>query len=176
MIVVIIVLCVLAIPFIIAAFSSRYFAVSRQIIIAKPLPDVFNYIKHLKNQSNYSKWVMMDPNAKMEFTGVDGTVGFISAWDSENKNVGKGEQEIKAIVEGEKMDVEVRFEKPFAATGYANFTTEAVDANSTLITWEFSGPRNYMMTLMHLLLNIKKTIGGDLMTGLTNLKNVLEQA
>jgi hypothetical protein len=34
---------------------------------------------------------MMDPNAKMEYKGTDGTVGFISAWDSKIKYVGKGE-------------------------------------------------------------------------------------
>ena len=43
----------------------------------------------------------MDPNIKTDFRGTDGTVGFISAWDSNNiKNVGKGEQEILNMVDG----------------------------------------------------------------------------
>lgn len=53
----------------------------------------------------------MDPNMKKDFRGTDGTVGFVYAWDG-NKKAGKGEQEIKKITEGERVDVEVRFEKP----------------------------------------------------------------
>ncbi len=33
---------------------------------------------------------MMDPDSKRTFTGSDGTVGFISARDGQNKQVGKG--------------------------------------------------------------------------------------
>ncbi len=36
---------------------------------------------------------MMDPNVKLIYTGTDGTVGFKSAWSSDVKNVGVGEQE-----------------------------------------------------------------------------------
>ena len=56
---------------------------------------------------------MLDPQAKKTFTGIDGTVGFIMAWDSKNKEAGKGEQEIKKIAEGQRVDFEIRFEKPF---------------------------------------------------------------
>ena len=38
---------------------------------------------------------MMDRNVKKSFKGTDGTVGFVAAWDSDNKKVGKGEQEVK---------------------------------------------------------------------------------
>jgi len=34
------------------------------------------------------------------YTGNDGTVGFVLAWDSTNKSVGKGEQEITNVEEG----------------------------------------------------------------------------
>src|SRR3546814_1199842 len=42
----------------------------------------------------------------------DGTVGFVYAWDG-NKKAGKGEQEIRGITEGRKIDLELRFIKPF---------------------------------------------------------------
>jgi hypothetical protein len=40
----------------------------------------------------------MDPNMKKTYTGTDAEVGFISAWESTDKNVGVGEQEIKKII------------------------------------------------------------------------------
>jgi uncharacterized membrane protein len=93
-------------------FIKKEHALEREIIIDKPRQQVFNYIKYLKNQDNFSKWVRTDPNMKKEFRGTDGTVGFVYGWDSKNKNAGKGEQEIMNITEGERVDVEVRFERP----------------------------------------------------------------
>jgi predicted ATP-grasp superfamily ATP-dependent carboligase len=66
-------------------FVKREYTVEREIIINKPKQQVFEYVKRLKNQDKYSKWATMDPKMKKEYTGTDGTVGFISAWDSENK-------------------------------------------------------------------------------------------
>ena len=66
----------------------------REITIKKPRHEVFDYIKIPKNQENYNKWVMMDPNLKKDFRGTDGTVGFVFAWHG-NKQAGEGEQENK---------------------------------------------------------------------------------
>src|SRR6478752_388083 len=108
-----ILLIILAIPLVIALFVKNEYDVERAVTINKPKEEVFNYVKYLKNQDNYSKWVMIDPNMKKDFKGTDGTAGFIYAWDG-NSKAGKGEQEIKNIKEGERVDVEVRFIKPFA--------------------------------------------------------------
>ena len=88
----------------VALFVKKDYAVKREITISKPNQQVFEYIKYLKNQDNYSKWNMMDPAMTKTYSGTDGTVGFVAAWDSQNENVGKGEQEIKGITEGERMD------------------------------------------------------------------------
>jgi hypothetical protein len=98
---------------IIAAFVKRKYSVVLEISINKTKSEVFNYLKFLKNQDNFSKWATMDPNMKQEYRGTDGTVGFVSAWESEDRNVGKGEQEIRKIVDGERIDFELRFIKPF---------------------------------------------------------------
>src|SRR6478752_6319146 len=97
-----------ALIFIVALFVPTKYTIQKEIIINKPKQEVFNYIKYLKNQDNFSKWVMTDPNMKKTYTGDDGTVGFVYAWDG-NKQAGKGEQEIIKIAEGERLDVEVRF-------------------------------------------------------------------
>src|SRR5476649_899486 len=94
MIILAIILAIIAIPFIVAIFKPEEYVIEREIVIKRPKADVFNYVKLLKNQDHYSKWVMTDPSMKKSFTGTDGTVGFIYAWDSENKQAGKGEQEI----------------------------------------------------------------------------------
>jgi hypothetical protein len=118
---------------------------------------------------------MMGPNMKKEYKGTDGTVGFISAWDSQEKNVGAGEQEIKKITDSDRIDFELRFKRPFEATDYAYMITEAVDSNQAKVKWGFNGTMKYPMNLMLLFMDMDKMLGKDLDTGLTNLKNVLEK-
>lgn len=49
---------------IVAAFSPSEYAVEREVIIYRPVTEVFDYVKYLKNQDDFSKWANMDPNMK----------------------------------------------------------------------------------------------------------------
>jgi hypothetical protein len=115
---------------------------------------------------------MADPNIKIEYKGTDGTVGFISSWTSDNKNVGIGAQEITAIREGERYDVELRFEKPFKATNQAYTTTAPIDSNRTKITTTFMGSNPFPLNLM--IPMIKKILLKDMNQNFVNLKKILE--
>src|SRR5262245_66106 len=163
----------IAVPLIIGLFIKTDFAVEREVIINKPKEEVFNYVKHLKNHANFSKWAMLDPKMKTDYRGTDGTVGFVSAWDSDNQDVGKGEQEIKRITEGERIDVEIRMRRPFQSTDPAYMTTEAVAGNQTRVKSGYFGRMNYPTNLMCPF--IAERIGADMETGLRNLKTVLEK-
>ncbi len=156
----------------VAALLPKSFHVSAETVIEEPSSEVFNFVKQLKNQEKYSVWVMADPNVKLDYKGIDGTVGFISSWSSENKNVGAGAQEIKAIKEGERYDVELRFEKPFKATNQAYTITTALDGKRTKVTTVFSGSNPYPMNLMSLM--IRKMLLKDMNKNMENLKSVLE--
>jgi len=116
----------------------------------------------------------MDPQMKKTYTGTDAEVGFISAWDSTDKNVGVGEQEIKKISENERIDFELRFLKPFKALHLAHMSTAKISDNQTKVLWSFEGYMKYPMNLMMLFMNFDKMIGDDLATGLSRLKDNLE--
>lgn len=68
---IIVIISLVVIVLIIAAFVPSEFKVEREVTINKPLTEVFDYVKYLKNQENYSVWSKIDPNMKREFTGVD---------------------------------------------------------------------------------------------------------
>jgi len=169
------ILGIIALALIVALFMPKEYAVEREVIINQPKDSVFNYVKHLKNQDNFSVWAKTDPNMKKTFTGVDGTVGAISAWDSTNENVGVGEQEVIKITEGERIDFELRFKTPFESTADAYMSTEAISATETKVKWGFNGAMDYPMNLMLPFLEMDKVIGNDLQTGLDNLKVILEK-
>ena len=165
------VICIIALLLIVALFVKKEYAIEREITINKPKNEVFTYLKHLKNQEHYSKWVMTDPHMKKHYQGTDGTVGFVYAWDG-NDQAGQGEQEIKGITEGEKIDLEIRFIRPFAGIAHTPFTTEAISENQTKVKWGMRGANPYPFNLMHLFMN--NLLGKDIETSLVNLKNQLE--
>ena len=120
--VILVLLILIAIPLIAALFMKKEYSVEREITINKANTQVFEYLKYFKNQVNYSTWINKDPKLTIKYIGVDGQVGAISAWDG-NSKVGKGEQELKKIDEGKRIDVELRFKEPFEANANAYFTT-----------------------------------------------------
>ena len=143
-----------------------------EIVINKPKAEVFEYLKSIKNQDKWSVWNQMDPNMKKEYIGTDSTVGFVYAWDG-NKKAGKGAQELKKIIEGERIDVELRFEKPFKITNKVYFTTLTVEGNKTKVEWVMYGnsirPFNLIFPLM------VGSLLKDFNKGLLNLKALLEK-
>lgn len=170
-IILLIVVIIVALPFLIALFVTKAYSVQRSIVIHQPASEVYAYIKYIKNQDYYNKWTMVDPNLRRTFTGTDGIIGFIYAWDSLDKSAGKGEQEITSLEENKSVSVTLRFEKPFKNTGYAIQRLEAM-GNDTRITWNMSGNNKYPLNIINLF--IDKMLGPDLDTSLTNLKRILE--
>jgi len=165
----------IALLLIIGIFTKKEYTVERSIVINKPKQEVFDYIKSLKNQNNFSVWARMDPGMKKEYHGTDGTVGFVSTWDSEKKDVGKGEQEITKIDEGNRIDFALRFIKPMEGNATAYMTTETAGENQTTTKWAFEGKMGYPMNTLLLFMNMDKMLGPDLEQGLANLKEIMDK-
>jgi hypothetical protein len=149
------------------------YKLEREVTINKPKSVVFPYLRSLRNQDLWSTWNMKDPNMKKSFRGTDETVGFVAGWESDNKNVGKGEQEIKSIKEGERVDFELRFEKPWKATNDAYLVAEAVGNDKTKVKWGFSGKMKRPMNAMSVLM--RGVLIKEFDQGLSNLKRNLEK-
>lgn len=158
---------------ILAALAPKTYNVSRSIEISRPKAEVFDYLKYLKKQDEWSPWAKRDPNMEQKFTGTDGEVGAISYWNG-NKEVGEGEQELTKIIDGERIESELRFLKPWKSESDAYLVTEAIDANTTKVTWGFTGHNKFPMSIMMLFMNMDKMIGKDFEEGLASLKEKME--
>jgi len=164
----------LAILVLLALIAPKNYQVHRSIVINKPLPEVFQYLKHIKNQDNWSPWKKKDPNMKQEFVGNDGEVGFIAKWDG-NKEVGLGEQEIMNIVENDRLEARLRFFKPWKSESDAVTRVEEVEGEQTKVTWGFSGINKVPANIFMMLYNVDKHVGKDFEEGLASLKDILER-
>jgi hypothetical protein len=165
---------IIVLVLLIALFVKKDYSIIRTTTISTPTPTIFNYIQLLKNQDNYSKWAMMDPNMKKEYTGTDGTIGFVSAWDSPHKNVGKGQQKITNIHPGKGIELEIQFIKPFPGLAQAAMSIDKINDNQSNVSWSLKSSMKYPSNIMLLFLNMEKLIGNDLEIGLSNLKKLME--
>ena len=163
---------IIALLLMIALFTKKEYNIHREIIINAPRGNVFDYLKNLKNQDKFNKWVMLDPDMKREFKGTDGTVGFIYAWNG-NKKAGEGEQEIKNLVDGKTIETEIRFVRPMVSIAYANMSTESQSETQTKVTWSNAGKMPFPMNIMVTM--VEKMLAKDMDTSLLNLKNLFEK-
>ena len=165
-------LAIVALFVILGLIAPKNYEVNREIVINKPLAEVFTYLKSLKNQDNWSPWAAKDPNMKKTFTGKDGEVGCVSAWEG-NKDVGSGEQELMNIIENVVIESQLRFLKPFKSTSDAYLKVNKVE-NGTKVIWGFTGINKFPISIMMLFMNMDKTVGKDFEEGLDKLKKILE--
>lgn len=146
--------------------------IKESVIIDKAPRTVFEYLKYARNQDNFSVWNMADPDRATTADGEDGTVGYSYSWDSKVKNVGAGSQKIIDIREGQKIEYEIKFERPMKNTANSKFEIKPVGETQTEVTWDFRGPTKFPMSLFKSI--FQKMLAKDIAKSLNNLKEVLE--
>lgn len=159
--------------FILGQIAPKNIEVSRSIIIQRPQPEVFDYLKYLKNQDHWAKWNRLDPEMDKSYVGTDGTLGFESHWNSNHKQVGQGSQTILGISEN-RIDTQLNFIKPFKSEAQAFLIANEVNPDSTEVIWGFTSTAKPPANIMYLFFNIDKNVGADFEQGLLQLKSNLE--
>ncbi len=152
-----------------AVFIPKKYTVSESLIVNVPKDKVFEYVKLFRNQEEFSVWILEDPGVEVKYTGEDGTLGAIQSWNG--KNSGIGEQEI-TFINNDKIEVELRFKKPFESKQKAALLLNAIDSTKTEVKSEFYGSVPYPMNLMSFV--GKKIIRDAEVKNLANIKRILE--
>ena len=156
---------------VLAYFMKKEHYVKCEIIINAPLQKVFNYIKLLKNQDEFNTHAMVSPDRKREFKGIDGTIGYIYSWTGD-KNAGIGEKEIINIIDGKRIEAEIRFTKPMVAKATITMETELLSENKTKLTWSNAGILKYPLNIMIPIM--ENSVAKGMKISLINLKSILE--
>jgi predicted transcriptional regulator YdeE/uncharacterized protein YndB with AHSA1/START domain len=100
------------------------YKVVRSIVIAKPLPEVFDYIVDFKHWNAWSPWMLHEPNAKSTTTN-GAVVGGVHTWDG--AKIGAGQMQHHVIVPNERIEMLLSFFRPFKSE--ADVTWEVKDAS-----------------------------------------------
>ncbi|MDF4202704.1 SRPBCC family protein [Maribacter sp. SA7] len=165
---------IVALVIILALIAPKSYQVSRSIELEHPPEQIWPHLKFLKKQQQWSPWARKDPDMELIFTGIDGEVGATSHWNG-NKEVGEGEQEITRIVEGERIEQDLRFLKPYKSQSDCYMNLESLEGNRSKVTWGFAGNNKFPMSIMMLFMSMDKMVGKDFEAGLENLKTNLNK-
>lgn len=121
----------------------------------------------------WSPWEDLDPDLERTYTGPDRGVGARYAW-SGNRKAGRGSMEITGSAP-ERVDVQLVFEKPFAATNAVAFTLTP-DAGGTAVEWSMRGEQKGVWGFVGRFMNMDKLVGKDFEKGLARLKEIAESS
>ncbi len=162
------VLILAAIVLVVALIAPKKFHAEGSVTINKPVQEVYDYVKYIRNQENYGVWFQMDDRVEKTFTGEDGLVGFTYEWKS--KKVGNGKQVITKLENDKKVEMDIFF-NGFSDAAKSYITTEAIDSTQTKVVWGIDGEMPIPLNLMSLFYDMNK----DFIQGTHNLKQVLEK-
>jgi len=148
------------------------FRVTRSMTMVATPQAVFEQGNDLHKWDAWSPWARLDPNVKNSFEGPATGPGSVFKW-SGNNDVGEGIQTITESRPGELGRFKLEFVRPFAGTNDVDFTFKP-EGTGTLVTWTMSGKNNFMSKAMGLVMDCDKMCGDFFVTGLTNLKAIVE--
>lgn len=152
---------------------AKEMTIENSVVVNKPVSQVYEYLRMVKNQENFSVWNMADPNKKTVAKGTDGSEGFVYSWDSQIKNVGAGSQEIKKLVQDKSIDYEIRFERPMQNIAFSSFNLVSAGDGQTRVTWDFRSPTKFPMSLFSWI--FKRMLSKNMSESLANLKAILDK-
>lgn len=173
MIIVYILAGLVALFVILALVAPKSATLEHGIMVNATPKQAFEHLRSLKNFDEWSPWSDRDPNMEKGFSGEDGEVGSISWWKG-NKQVGEGEQELMKLFPISRIEMELRFLKPFKAVNSAWFRVENRD-NGTQVYWGFKAKFKIPLNIMMLFMNVEKAIGKDYEAGLKRFKKHIEE-
>lgn len=156
----------------VAAMQSSSYRVTRSVVINAKPNVVFPHVNVVKQWEAWSPWGKVDPSMKLTYAGPASGVGASYSWTGNNQ-VGEGHSTIAESRANEFIRFKLDFTKPMASTATAEFTFKA-QGSGTEVTWMSEGEKPFMMKAMCLFISMDKMLGGNMESGLADLKKTAE--
>jgi hypothetical protein len=167
-----IILGLIGVLLLVAFFMGKAYRVQRSIMIKASPADVYDFVRQLKNQDRFNKWVMVEPQMQKMYTGNDGEIGFIYGWNGSSK-AGEGEQELVSLVANQQVISHIRFKRPIEGLAISTMDIVSTTNQEVTVTWTNDSEMKYPLNL--LLPMVEKLLAKDMDESLGNLKRILEE-
>lgn len=145
------------------------YQIERSIEISVSPSRVFAVVSDFNTWSTWSPWLIAEPDATVRVTGRPGVLGSSYTWSGDV--TGAGEMELRQAERDRRLEIELRFLKPFKTTAGVAFDLQAT-AGGTRLTWRMNGSMPWFLFWM--IPMMKTFIGLDYHRGLLMLKDWIE--
>lgn len=141
------------------------------IINASP-EKIFPYISNFKISTQWNPFAQKDPNMKTVFSGTDGQVGSLMAFDG-NKDAGVGALEMLKIIPNELVEIRLVMTKPLPADNLIQYRLTP-EGSGTRFSWSMSGYSGLLGKFVSIFIDCEKMIADEFSAGIHNLKVLVE--
>ncbi len=162
-----ILILILALAYLLS-LPKRY-TVTRSIVIAKPVGEVFAYVRDFSNWTAWSPWSLHEPDHQLTIDRPT-ELGGLYAWDG--KKIGAGQMQHTGITLNERVDILLTFLRPFKNTAKVVWSFRSAPNDACEITWDMQSQMPLPMRPMQAF--IAKMIGYDFALGLALLRGKLD--
>lgn len=169
-----ILVALIAIVCIAAAFQSDDMRVTRSTTIAAPPEAVFKVVNDFHQWHIWSPWSKLDPNMKKSFEGPAEGVGAVYKW-SGNNEVGEGSTTLVESKPNEKVAMKLAFVRPMEGVSDVQFTF-VPEGSGTKVTWDMQSKKPFIAKVVGMFMDCEKMCGDQFNEGLANLKKHVESA
>jgi hypothetical protein len=151
------------------ALSSKM-QITRSIEIQSSSATVHTYLADLNQYPKWNPFSENDPGSTNQITGTG--IGSVLTWRGEK--TGEGKMTITQIQSPQNIQLRLEFYTPMAGEATIGWTTEAIEANKTRMTWSMNQDLPYFQRYFGLFM--KGMIGKTFDRGLSNLKKQFEKS
>ena len=145
--------------------------VQRSAVIPAAPERIFALLADFHQWERWSPWEELDPDMAHAYSGADQGVGAVHEWKG-NKKAGEGRMEIVDADPPHRLDLDLKFVKPFKSQNTTRFTLAEDGPGATNVTWSMDSPMPFMMQVVNVFMNTDKRIGGDFEKGLSKLSSL----
>lgn len=144
------------------------FSVSRSLDIPVAPEVVFALVNDFHEWERWSPWDGPHMDHSRTFSGPKSGVGATYAWDG--KKSGAGSMTITEVDPSRRVEVDLRFTRPWKSESPTTFTFEPIAAG-TRATWTMRGENKGLAVLFSKFFDMDKMLGKDFTLGLHQLSN-----
>ena len=145
--------------------------VQRSAVIPAAPERIFALLADFHQWERWSPWEELDPDMAHAYSGADQGVGAVHEWKG-NKKAGEGRMEIVDADPPHRLDLDLKFVKPFKSQNTTRFTLAEDGPGATNVTWSMDSPMPFMMQVVNVFMNMDKRIAGDFEKGLSKLSSL----
>ncbi|MBI9070813.1 MAG: SRPBCC family protein [Melioribacteraceae bacterium] len=161
-----IVLGLIAIFLIVAAFLPSEYSVSRETTVNVSADSAYNQVVVFKDRNKWDPWLALDTEAIVTITNTE------YSWKGEI--IGEGKMKVLESEPNKSIHSKLTFLSPNQMTSDVYWNFESVDSTTTKLTWTYAGELGYPAE-RYFGLFLEDMMGPQFELGLSNLKTLLEK-